>query len=64
MNLCDCSDTKFKGSTCSERYKQERIPGVDIIIRIASVVTIIMSLISVILLYYYKNEKIIKAGKF
>ncbi|OUM60996.1 hypothetical protein PIROE2DRAFT_13112 [Piromyces sp. E2] len=62
-NVCDCSKTPFKGTLCSERYKQKRYLAIDLTFRITSFILIGITIISTIILYLNRNHEIIKSVK-
>jgi hypothetical protein len=62
-NVCDCSNTQFKGLYCEEHYKLERNIIIDRILRSISIGLIIISVIIFISLIIFKNNQILKSGK-
>jgi hypothetical protein len=63
-NICDCSNTKFKGPLCSERYQQERHKFYEVLIIVISNASILIYIISLIFLHLHRNFDIIKAASF
>ncbi|ORX56629.1 hypothetical protein BCR36DRAFT_345958 [Piromyces finnis] len=63
-NLCDCSNTKFTGKDCTERYKLKRNQFLNISLITISISSIIYTFIIMLFLFYYKNHEIVKAGSY
>jgi len=60
--LCDCSNTYLTGKNCNEYLKLERNYTLDMSIKIISFLLVLISMISIVTLYIYKNNYIIKGG--
>ncbi|KAG4086057.1 hypothetical protein H8356DRAFT_1087458 [Neocallimastix lanati (nom. inval.)] len=61
-NLCDCSNTYLTGKNCNEYLKLERNYTLDMSIKIISFLLVLISMISIVTLYIYKNNYIIKGA--
>ncbi|ORX87473.1 hypothetical protein BCR32DRAFT_154173 [Anaeromyces robustus] len=61
-NVCDCSKIGVKGLLCDEFYKLERNILIDIISKIISILLMVITLILIICVVYYRNHPIIKAS--
>jgi len=61
-NVCDCSNTYYKGKTCTEHEKLERFKIIDIIMIIISSFLIIISLLLMIGIIIFRDDEIIRAG--
>jgi len=62
-NVCECTET-YTGSICSERNKHERNKIFDIIINTLSVLFILVTIITMYLIFYFRNYEVIKSGNF
>ncbi|OUM61508.1 hypothetical protein PIROE2DRAFT_12460 [Piromyces sp. E2] len=63
-NVCDCTNTKFKGNLCNEHYPLKRMKILDLIILILSIFLIVFTIILIIGVLLYHKHTIIKAGNF
>eukprot|EP00833_Pecoramyces_ruminatium_P017213 jgi/Orpsp1_1/1191245/evm.model.d7180000084357.1 len=61
-NVCDCTETNFKGQFCNERYSLERIKLLDILLKIISIIFILFTIILIFGIIVYRKNSIIKAG--
>jgi len=62
MNVCDCSNTKFKGLYCNEYYEAEKIGWFNVLLKIISVILTAITLAFMIGIYRSRNDPKIKAG--
>eukprot|EP00833_Pecoramyces_ruminatium_P005772 jgi/Orpsp1_1/1179804/evm.model.c7180000070803.1 len=61
-DVCDCTNTNYKGKSCDEHYILERYKIVDRIIFISTLILVALIAIIIILIFVYKNDNIIKAA--
>ncbi|OUM57304.1 hypothetical protein PIROE2DRAFT_17760, partial [Piromyces sp. E2] len=60
-NLCDCSETKFTGIKCSNRYKQKRPLIIDFFFSLYAYFLISLTILISIFIYFFRDEDVIKA---
>jgi len=61
-DLCDCSESNFKGKYCNERVMLERYPTLDILFNITALEIIFVIIMLIVLTIYFKNHTTIKEG--
>jgi len=62
INLCDCSKTFFTGSYCNEYFKMDRIPVLDYLFRILTLILTVVTIFILIITISLKNNPTIKGG--
>ncbi|KAL6611929.1 hypothetical protein U3516DRAFT_664841 [Neocallimastix sp. 'constans'] len=64
INICNCTNTKYKGALCDEHYKLEKVTYFDNIMAVISLIIILISVFLIAGIMKFKKYQAVKSGFF